>query len=113
MVKKVIVQVTKYQATDGTLHATATAAQLHDWHSNPNEQVYPASVKHKGVTYDLHGNLWKWSCGRCKKESAQLLDTMLRYYSIGCTHCLATNVFDFNKYDGVDKEKDAADAVPT
>lgn len=105
------VKVTKYEAADGSRHDTRAAAQLRDWTNTPGEVVLPAKVKHAGITYDLHGNLWRWSCGRCKKEARQLLDTMLRYYSAGCEHCLATNVFDFNKYDGVDEKEEVAKAA--
>ena len=106
MVKEV--KVTRFEASDGSLHKTRGAAQLQDWRLDPGVQVEPSSVKHKGITYDLHGNLWRWSCGRCKKESPEVLDTMLRYYSAGCNHCLATNIFDFNKYDGVDENNSEA-----
>lgn len=109
MVKEV--KVTRYEAEDGSLHATPAAAQMRDWINTPHVVVEPLAVKHAGITYDLRGNLWRWSCGRCKKEARQLLDTMLRYYSAGCERCLATNVFDFNKYDGVDEKEEAAKAA--
>jgi NAD-dependent SIR2 family protein deacetylase len=105
MVKEV--QVTRFAAEDGSIHRTAGAAQLHDWRANPDVRVEPAAVKYDGITYDLHGTLWRWTCGRCKKPAGERIDTMLRYYSAGCTHCLATNVFDFHKYDGVDEQQQA------
>lgn len=100
MVQAVQVTSTRFKAADGSLHRSAAAAQLKDWRAKPDVQVEPANVRHQGITYDLRGNLWSWSCGRCKKAAPARIDTMLRYYSAGCDHCLATNIFDFNKYDG-------------
>lgn len=94
MVKSVMVQ--KFEASDGRQFSTRAAATLHEWRENP-VQVRAVNVKFLGITYDLHGTVWNWSCGRCKKKSDRPIDTVLRFYSAGCKHCEAHNTFDFSE----------------